>query len=164
MQYKSSCTICCPSIGKRNSLFIYRCKHSNRMSIFLDRSWICLRSMDSKSARTQKQSQMSKKCDNSIRCGYCRTNFIFPVCFRRTGIEHDRPCSGCKGEGTAAEQGKCRIGDFYHRSGVCGAAYGDRCCRFIMTKPIYALPTLPNKLTPYKKTTSSCVRTGCFLL
>ena len=24
-----------------------------------------------------------------------------------------------------------------------------------MTKPIYALPTLPNKLTPYKKTTSS---------
>ena len=93
--------------------------------------------MDSKSARTQKQSQMSKKCDNSIRCGYCRTNFIFPVRFRRTGIEHDRPCSGCKGEGTAAEQGKCRIGDFYHRSGVCGAAYGDRCCRFIVTKPIH---------------------------
>ncbi len=93
--------------------------------------------MDSKSARTQKQSQMSKKCDNSIRCGYCRTNFIFPVCFRRIGIKHDRPCSGYKGEGTAAEQGKCRIGDFYHRSGVCGAAYGSWRCRFIVTKPIH---------------------------
>ena len=83
---------------------------------------------------------MSKKCDNSIRCSYCRTNFIFPVRFRRIGIEHDRPCSGYKGEGAAAEQGKCRIGNFHHRSGVRGTAYGGWCClggRFIVTKPIH---------------------------
>lgn len=99
-----------------------------------------------------------KKCDNSIRCSYCRTNFIFPVRFRWIGIEHDRPCSGCKGEGAAAEQGKCRIGDFHHRSGVCGTAYGGWCClggRFIVTKPI--------RLSHQKKPTSSCVRTGRFL-
>ncbi len=61
-----------------------------------------------------------KECNCGISRSDYQTDFIFTVRFRRIGIEHYRYCSGCKGKGTAVEQGKCRAGDFYHRSGACG--------------------------------------------